>query len=316
MTMQDVLKRTSSIGNIRGILLFEAKLFDEQIISIDALKDVDKYELGIQVNIRAAIAFFEYLDLIIVKNNKILLSNKGLELKNQQATQRNVFISQLLLHKMIDDNFVNIQNIHVLPETGKIYFDNNAFALVAAIFRNFLISVKCLTFDSERLVVNKSYEKELVFLISNKRKLITQEELLAQLERERNDGALAEQIVLKYEQERLPTLSSEIKQVSLIDVSAGYDILSFNDSSSLLYDRFVEVKCFRGNLHFYWSSNEKSVAELMGENYFLYLVDLEIYSRDPKNFQPTIIQNPSKSIDSENWIVEATNFFVTKIKNT
>ena len=58
--MRDVLKRNSSIGNIQGILLFESKLFDENVTSLDALKDIDKYELGIQINIPAAIAFFEY----------------------------------------------------------------------------------------------------------------------------------------------------------------------------------------------------------------------------------------------------------------
>ena len=90
--MRDVLKRNSSIGNIQGILLFESKLFDENVTSLDALKDIDKYELGIQINIPAAIAFFEYLELINVSTKKITLSKKGMDLIPKNITQRNILI--------------------------------------------------------------------------------------------------------------------------------------------------------------------------------------------------------------------------------
>lgn len=313
--MQDVLKRNSSIGNIQGILLFESKIFDENITSIDALKDIDKYEMGIQLNIPVAIAFFEYIEVINVKSKKITLSSKGRNLVSESANQRNILICNILLQKTINENLLNISNIHISRETGEIVFDSNAFSLSAAIFRNFLISSKCLFIDNSGFVLNSIYEAEMRSLTKHKRKIISQEELMKQIEKEREDGELAEELVLKYEKERLPHMSTKIKQVSLIDVSAGYDILSYNSLSSSSYDRFIEVKCFHGEEHFYWSLNEKSVSELIGENYFIYLVDLDKYLRNPANFKPTIIQNPSKSINSENWFIEATKFFVYKITN-
>ena len=313
--MRDVLKRNSSIGNIQGILLFESKLFDENVTSLDAFKDIDKFELGIQINVPVAIAFFEYLELINVKNKKITLSAKGKELVQKNTLQRNIFICSTILQKAINENLININNIHISHETGEIVLDSNAFSLSSAIFRNFLISAKCLSSNNAGFIVDGIYESELKAFAIHKRKIVSQEELLKQLEKERDDGALAEQLVMNYEKERLPNRSSKIKQVSLIDVAAGYDILSFNSESSLLYDRFIEVKCFHGKAHFYWSSNEKNISELIGENYFIYLVDLDRYFCNPEGFKPTIIQNPSKNINSENWCIEPTNFYVYRISD-
>lgn len=313
--MRDVLKRNSSIGNIQGILEFEKKLFDECITSLDAFKDIGKYEPGIQINIPAAIAFFEYLELINVSNKKIALSQQGLDLISQNTHQRNILICNSLLRKVIDENLININNIHVSSATGEIILDPNAFTLSAAIFRNFLISSNCVSFDNSGFVVNRVYESEIKSIANNKHTKVSQEALLKQLEKEREDGELAEQIVLKYEKDRLPNMSSKIKQVSSIDVCAGYDIISYNSASSSSYDRFIEVKCFHGKEHFYWSSNEKNVSRLIGEHYFIYLVDLDKYYRNPLNFQPTIIQNPDQNIKSENWLIEPTQFLVCKISD-
>lgn len=51
-------------------------------------------------------------------------------------------------------------------------------------------------------------------MTTHKRKIVSQQELLKLLEKEREDGVLAEQLVLQYEKERLPSISSKIKQVS------------------------------------------------------------------------------------------------------
>ena len=52
--------------------------------------------------------------------------------------------------------------------------------------------------------------------------------------------------MLSYEVKRLeghPYLS-KIKQISVIDVTAGYDILSYNGVDSEKLDRFIEVKSY------------------------------------------------------------------------
>ena len=235
-----------------------------------------------------------------------------MDLIPKNITQRNILICTFILQKAIDENLVNLNHIHISHETGEIIIEQNAFSLSSAIFRNFLITAKCLTLKNVGFIVDRIYEEEINALTTHKRKIVSQQELLKLLEKEREDGVLAEQLVLQYEKERLPSISSKIKQVSLIDVGAGYDILSFNSATSLSYDRFIEVKSFHGKPHFYWSSNEKNTSELWGDKYYLYLVDLDLYNPHNK-FNPIIIQNPSKEIISENWIIEPTNFSVYKI---
>jgi len=145
--------------------------------------------------------------------------------------------------------------------------------------------------------------------------LVSQDELLLNLEKQRKQGMIAEKWVLEYEKKRITKLEliEKIKMISDIDVQAGYDIISFNDKNSTHYDRCIEVKSYRGGLHFYWSRNESEIALLKGDKYFLYLIDFDKISMP--NYQPIIIQNPKKFLHEDNgWIVETQSYFITKIK--
>lgn len=115
-------------------------------------------------------------------------------------------------------------------------------------------------------------------------------------------GFEAEQAVLKYELNRLSShpKKEEIIIISEIDITAGYDLNSFNTTDSKLIDRFIEVKSYRGKMGFYISRNELSKAEDKGESYYLYLVDRNTIGTI--DFAPTIIQDPYKNIlNSKVW---------------
>ena len=116
---------------------------------------------------------------------------------------------------------------------------------------------------------------------------------------------------MKYEVLRIADkhLSRKVKRISEIDVSAGYDIVSFENSKSFNYDRYIEVKSFSGQPHFYWSKNEIEVAKLYGDRYYLYLVNIEKITKS--NYDPTIIRNPVKTVMcSENWLMQPTSYLV------
>ena len=101
--------------------------------------------------------------------------------------------------------------------------------------------------------------------------------------------------MLKLEKNRLPNKAWKIKRISDFDVSAGYDIVSFKEADSVTYDRYVEVKCYLGQPHFYWSENESEVAMIKGDKYVLCLVD---YSRiNEPGYIPEYINNPYSVIE-------------------
>ena len=120
-------------------------------------------------------------------------------------------------------------------------------------------------------------------------------------------GRNAEIAVLKFERDRLrehPAVASRIEHVAANDVSAGYDILSFTETSSsgVFADRRIEVKAVSViNWHFYWSRNEIEAAREHRRNYFLYPVPASKNGFDIANLR--IIQNPFKRVyrNAKSW---------------
>lgn len=118
------------------------------------------------------------------------------------------------------------------------------------------------------------------------------QKLLKNLDKQQEQGEKGEKYVLNYEKSRLkghPRIK-DIKQISQIDVCAGFDIVSFDNQDSDNLDRMIEVKTFEGTPRFYWSSNERKQAALLANHYYIYMVD---YSKiNTADYEPLIIQNP------------------------
>lgn len=111
--------------------------------------------------------------------------------------------------------------------------------------------------------------------IRHARRLLTAEQFAARRDRDAANGLLAEEWVLSQERERLKDhpLLDQVRRVSDEDVSAGFDILSFSSPNALQHDLHIEVKSYVGSRRFFWSRNEIEIAEELGEQYSLYLVD-------------------------------------------
>ncbi|WP_282122170.1 DUF3427 domain-containing protein [Algibacter mikhailovii] len=84
-------------------------------------------------------------------------------------------------------------------------------------------------------------------------------------------GDLGEELVLKWEQEKLIRLGIHKKaiRVSLDDDSLGYDIESYNEQEQRIY---IEVKTTTGSLNtpFFITPNEIEVSKEKGEQFFIY----------------------------------------------
>jgi len=112
----------------------------------------------------------------------------------------------------------------------------------------------------------------------------------------------AEEAVVEYERARLESINchaeaSLVRRISQLDVKAGYDIESFDGNKPLFdYDRFIEVKSSYGStLRFFWSDNERRVAEEKGEKYWIYFIG-GLSSKKARQVIPIMIQNPVKRL--------------------
>lgn len=144
-------------------------------------------------------------------------------------------------------------------------------------------------------------------------------EQLAQLKRDQElQGAVAEEFVLAVERKRLsghPQLEL-VRRVSLEDVTHGYDILSFESLSSIVPDRYIEVKSYQGHEHFYLSNGELEAARYFGNAYYLYIVDASQVNRE--DYQPRVVQDPSVLLFGEQmeWHMTATEWYVYRAPKT
>lgn len=145
--------------------------------------------------------------------------------------------------------------------------------------------------------VDASHEIKFLDCVRNqnenlKLKSFTLSQLKSLQDRQSEMGLQAENWVVNYEKLRLKNhpLREQIRSVSDSHTSAGFDIVSFENLSSLSHDRFIEVKSFGELMHFYWSENEIQNAKALGEKYCLYLVDRN--KMNQTGYQPTIITGP------------------------
>ncbi len=104
---------------------------------------------------------------------------------------------------------------------------------------------------------------------------VSLEEFRKTLANRSDTGDKGEDYVVALEKDRLAhlgriELAERVERTSLLDVGAGFDILSFNDDGSR---RFIEVKTTntRGAT-FVITANELTTAEKLGSAYWIYLV--------------------------------------------
>jgi hypothetical protein len=148
-------------------------------------------------------------------------------------------------------------------------------------------------------------------------KTISEEELEQSLIAKRKLGYQAEEAIVRFERKRLKALGREVeaksvRRISDLNVGAGYDIESFNgDSPSIEYDRFIEVKASNGaEVRFYFTSNEKRVAEEKGDEYWIYFAG-SFTGKKGSRIKPIMIQNPAVSVfNNSNYDVSAAKYLV------
>ena len=167
--------------------------------------------------------------------------------------------------------------------------------------------------------VDKKYS-ELVYQLTADGKGITELQLEKSLMENRRLGAQAENVVVEFEKQRLKELGKMaqaelVKRISTVDVSAGYDVESFDGITDEIFpNRFIEVKATQGNeIRFYWSNNEMRVAKKKKDTYWIYML-VNFKEDKPQESIPIIIQNPEHCIKKNNCLImKAHTFLISEI---
>lgn len=272
--------------------------------------------------IEANILLLEQLGLISKKGNRIVkgkikIENNDIEVK----------IIELLLNSIVES-----EKLFTIFKPEGIFYDNtlqqigikpNYLSLEYSQLRDLLLAYKFYTkIDGKYgFYVNKKYEnyfKEIINAskIKEIRKIEAREFSLEELERIleiRNEmGKMGEKIAYEFEMKRLVGHSfiNRIKIISEFSVGKGYDIVSFNDTDSTEINRYIEVKTYKDNPRFFWSENEVNVSRQLGEQYYLYLVNISQINQESNII---LIKDPYKNVfNSKNWKLTTSTWEVNK----
>lgn len=249
----------------------------------------------------------------ILENLNFLIEIKIFNLKNEKIflEKDEGDFKRLLIHSIVKQNslFLTIKGYlknYTLDDTNKYSFEpSNEYNLNTSDLRNFLISANFIKNEN-----NKYYIIDQYILKSFENKKISPLELKQILEDKEKIGMAAEQVVFQNEVEKVKKININLKvdHVALRDVSAGYDILSYNINKEKI---FIEVKAVSSsNYKFYLSSNELNASKIYNDNYYLYLLPRDL--SDPQKFnykQIKIINNIHQNIFNNNdWVIENENY--------
>lgn len=261
--------------------------------------------------IPAAIALLQELELCTEEDDQID-GNESLDSLASDAQPLGVAIGLMLLERMIEQGLLPVSRIQYDLNERCGYLRKRDIPLRYSQMRNYLIDAGTLIVNKDRVFFGQIASNVLQSKVVELEGGMTPEELMEELERNRKAGADAETYVMKYEEKRLGMpFAKSVRQISLISVSAGYDIASYETPQSTQYDRFIEVKAI-GHNGFYLSSNELQTAKKLGEQYYLYLVDLK--KKDCEEYQPEIIRHPSAFFaESSDWRIVPDGYHISRV---
>ena len=313
--LDERLEKYAKIGTRKGIA-FVARWLSDNTTSVESLKQLAQSSVGINASeVEPILWLFQSMGLLKIVHDDYIEGHDQLGEKYRRGIDAfDEWFIERFVEFALDEEIIDIDTIsYSIAENAFIMSSTTIKPAKHACYRNILTEYGVITLLADsRYLGNSAVDRAIK--IPERHKKITEKQLLAKLEAEREQGERGELFVLEYEKKRIaePTKQSLIQRISTIDVSAGFDIISINSVESERPDRFIEVKTYKGAEHFIWSDNEIDKAEVMGDSYFLYLVDDDCISKE--GYEPVIIQNPAKEIfKSGNWIFEPNSYRINKL---
>jgi hypothetical protein len=314
--MRKELKRCNFLGNIDSLHYFvEVAIVDYQT-NIDAIKSICSLNNKLNLNATAAVFFLEEIGMISIDaTNKVISTEFGRSFNGCNVDTFRQRLSDAVYLYLIENGMIALEAISYDHTTHLCHIRRSGFPLTAAVFRNLLLEFGALIeISSSEYQVHDDYEAIFESTIKKQRPKVTLEELMGNQQKQAEQGRLAEEFVVAYEKNRLqdPNLVDGVKQISDIDVTAGYDVVSYDDKYSECYNRFIEVKSYHGTPQFFWSANEYETAKKLGTRYHIYLIDMDKYQHP--GYTPVIVSDPSTILnENEHWISEVASWKITKI---
>jgi len=254
--------------------------------------------------------FLVNINLIKIKDNEIIL------FENSDTDLRKKIIELIFKQPDYGVCIKNYISNFTKDEQGLFSFKpNHLYNIETSSLRNLLISMNYIkNINDAYLIIDDSI---LTYTTATK---FSPEQLKNRLLAQEQLGLSAEKIIFDYEKERLHNLGIKDKpqHVALEDVSAGYDIESYDIIGGVQNSIFIEVKAVsQSNFQFHFSSLEYQTANRLKDLYYIYLLPVDHSQSSSFDINALLkINNIHENIfDNNNWKVSDDGYLISKNKN-
>lgn len=310
--LNERIERFIEIADSKG-LFFVWQSIGQGVVSINSLSQLRSHHTGkLCLNILPTLLLFEAMGFISVEGDNIEINSSFKMFHDEEVFI--AFFSDILVDYLLEEDVISLESLKYNSQEDRFILARNGIKYKHASYRNLLLSLSILTKREDGTFIFEQKLDTIIEIAPSKNKQKSEERLLQELEQQRFEGLEGETFVLKYEQDRLKghPFIDKIKQISVVDVAAGFDIISFDDITSVKLDRFIEVKTYKGKPHFHWSVNEIRTSKIRADHYYLYLVDYDKIAEP--NYEPIIIQDPSNYfVDNEDWNITPDSYLYEHI---
>ena len=258
--MLDALKNLKYLGGKEGLLLFFCDVVGTRQVSVSDAEIICSHLYGKQnLSVEEIVKYCSVLGWIQVAEGIISVSPDIIPFLKDKEKLNDALI-KTTVKRLFDENIMASSIFSYDSIRHQYIFKNELFPLSLSGIRNVLISQGFLIPQREtwgtHFYLAPEYDSFIAKYCKAKRKQLSLEELKKQLENNEIIGEKAELFVLEFEKNRLGgPLAGKVRRISEVDVTAGYDIISYNSVKSKEADRFIEVKAISSS-GFYWSKNE------------------------------------------------------------
>ena len=222
-----------------------------------------------------------------LKTESGLLHIKDVKFKATNTLKTDTILKDYLCYRILNTSDPWIKR--ELFFLKKFYFKDGVFKYIPSTkqrllesgIRNLLIELEFITFMKSEKSYSILKKRENLFLKYIASKAVSLEKFQRDQKNKEKIGTSGELTIIAFEKDRLSLdliyKEYEVKHVSQSNVSAGYDILSWDlEEKKQVVPRYIEVKVVSNqHVHFYFTSNELEKALLYGKRYYLYLLPLK-----------------------------------------
>jgi len=309
--LNERIEKCSEVADGEGLYFVWENLISG-VKSFESLVSLRLHHNG-KINLDLEVTILLFIQLELVEMNDDFISLKSDFPKDNSLDKRSFldWFSKYLLQFLIIEKIIEFDEVSYDSQLDKYVLPRHNIKYRYACYRNLLLSLGILDKREDGNFYIEYFLAEIITKENYDKAKISDASLMKLLEQQRLQGEIGENYVIDFEINRLALRNdkSKIKRISILDVSAGYDIISYNENSSTTLDRFIEVKTYKGSPHFHWSSNEIQTAKLRSNHYYLYLVDFNKISIP--TYKPIIICDPISYFENNvEWISTPESFLV------